>query len=102
MTKAVPGTYDAQIAKCEEHIARYTGKIAALANNPDAGPARDTLAKVLESERNLKAALEEKRDAAVARPSGLRRFERPVTWRWVAFMGVVFAASFLFAHARHH
>ena len=92
---------DEQIAKCEARIAQYTGKIAALAGNPDAGPARDVMAKVLGSERNLKASLEEKR-AEFARASRSRRSDTPVTWRWVVFMVVVFAASFLFAHARHH
>ncbi len=99
--KSAQAIFDEQIEKCEARIAQYTGKIAALANNPDAGPAREMMAKVLESERNFKASLEDKR-ATSAKARRARSFGTPVTWRWLVFMGVVFAASLLFSHARHH
>lgn len=102
MTRAVPhvlDTYDQQIARCEASIAQYTGRIAALAGNPDAGPARDVMAKVLEAERELKASLEQKRAELASRS---RRFGRPVAWQWVAFIAVMIAASVFYAHTRHH
>ncbi len=98
---SVQDTYDEQISKCEARIARYTGKIAALAGNPDGGPARDVMSKVLESERNLKVSLEEQR-AELAKKAHSRRFQRVVTWRWVVFVAFAFAASLFYAHTRRH
>ena len=94
-------TYDEQIATCEARIAQYTGKIAALAGNPDGGTAREVMAKVLESERNLRVSLEEQR-AELAKKAHSRRFQRVVTWRWVVFVALAFAASLFYAHTRHH
>lgn len=101
MTTSVQDTYDEQIAKCEARIAQYTGKIAALAGNPDAGPAREMMAKVLESERNFKVSLEAQRDAA-RQPRKDRFRSPPVTWPMVLVMIVAFIVGYFFLPHRPH
>ena len=94
--KSAQAIFDEQIAQCEARIAQYTGKIAALAGNPDAGPAREMMAKVLESERNFRVSLETQRDAARQPRKG--RFRSPaVTWP-LALLAVAVLAAMILLH----
>lgn len=95
----VQDTMDEQIALCEQRIAQYAGKIAALAGHPDAGPAREMMAKVLESERNFRASLEAQRDAA-RQPRKARLRSPPVTWA-IALLIVVVLAAMILLHLHH-
>ena len=100
MTKSAKILVDEQIAQCEARIAQYTGKIAALADNPDAGPACDMMSKVLESERNFKVSLEARRDAS-RQPRTDRFRSPPVTGALVLVMVIAFIVGFFFLPHPH-
>ncbi len=94
------GPFDAEIAKCDQRIAQHVERLATLAGHPDGGPAREMVAKLLESERNFRDSLQARRDAP--RPARQPFSADKVTWPLVLVMVVAFIAGYFFLPHRPH